>query len=62
MKMKFLMNQLIEYIDFMCFLFIPRVSDEDGSLDMEEIASDDDISKDLLTSDDGKLHSWGFYI
>lgn len=29
-----------------------RVSDADGSLDMDEIASGDDISKDKLTSDD----------
>ena len=37
------------------YKFLFRVSDADGSLDMDEIASGDDISKDKLTSDDGEI-------
>lgn len=32
-----------------------RVSDEGGNIKMDEIADDDDVSKDLLTANDGWL-------
>lgn len=39
-----------------------RVSDADGSLDMDEIASGDDISKDKLTSDDVYVINTGDHV
>merc|ERR1711951_173875 len=39
-----------------------KVSDADGSLDMDEIASGDDLSKDLLSTDDVFVINTGTHV